>query len=113
MTSNLQLDLEKHRDEQEIFSVSFAANLGAGETLSSPELKIAQRSLSGWTDKTTEFVPTAISVFGDDQVQFTLAKRTDAAQAAGRYTIWCKADTSGGRILVETPTLRVKDEASL
>ena len=49
----------------------------------------------------------------DDQVQFTLAKRMTTAQAAGRYTVWCKADSSGGRILIETPTLRVKDEASL
>lgn len=102
----------KHRDEKETFEFDFTKRLVQGETLSLPQVKVAQRvGQELWQDRSVEFVLGAPVVVGpaNVKVQFTLK----AAAAAGEqlahrdYDVYVKADTSQGRILVGTVVLDV------
>jgi len=100
----------KHRDARDVFEFDFTKDLAVGETISNPQVKVAQRTgKEQWTDRSAEFVTGSAIPVDDVKVQFTLK----AAAAAGeqlttrQYDVYVKADTSQGRILVGTTELEV------
>ena len=103
----------KHRDEKEVFAFDFAARLVAGETLSNPAVKVTQRTGSVYADKSAEFVQGSPTVSGT-KVQVTLKAAAAAnEQVSGPvYTVYAKADTSQGRILVGVTILEVTRKAA-
>ena len=99
----------KHRDAKDIFEFDFTKDLGASETLSNPQVKVAQRTGQElWTDRSAEFVQGSPTIVADKKVQFTLKVAAAGEQLAHRdYDVYVKADTSQGRILVGTTELDV------
>ena len=99
----------KHRNELEVYAFDFTKKLGQGETLSSPQVKVAQRvGQDLWQDRTAEFLSGAPTISGT-KVQFTLKVAASASeQVASRdYDVYVSANTSGGRIVVGTTPLDV------
>jgi len=103
----------KHRDEREIYAFDFALRLVTAETLSAPAVKVTLRSGVTYVDKSAEFVTGSPAVSGT-KVQFTLKPAAlGTEQLPGTdYVIYAKADTSLGRILVDTTPLTVTQEAT-
>lgn len=103
----------KHRNELEFYAFEFAARLGAGETLTTPQVTVSLRTGSSppYQDKTSEFVTGSPSI-SSSKALFTLRAASVGEQAEGAdYTVYCKVNTNSGRILVSTTSLRVTDEA--
>jgi hypothetical protein len=91
--------LTKHRDEKEIYSVSFAPELAGDEVLSAPVVQVLGR---GGVDVTAEFGTIVPDIQGP-VVQFALAAAaTAAAQVAEVYRVYIRVDTSANRTLVAT-----------
>lgn len=100
----------KHRDAKDTFEFDFTKDLGAGETLSNPAVKVAQRTgKEQWTDRSAEFVQGAPGISANVKVQFTLkaAAAADEQLSTREYDVYVKADTSQGRIIVGTTELAV------
>jgi hypothetical protein len=108
--------LEKHRDEKEVYSVSFdEKRLADGEALTgTPTVKLYTGSFKdGYTDVSSQFTITNITLADTNtDVQFTSAIATGTNQAAGVYLGKITCGTTNSRTVVQTFTLTVSDRGS-
>jgi hypothetical protein len=107
--------LEKHALSKERMRVYFGKQLDPNEELdTSVEVRVSLRHLSGWEDVTDEFVVAGDSVEVEGPWIYLWLKAAGAEEQLRRnYSVFVKATTSGGRILIETPPLAVDNTGRL
>jgi hypothetical protein len=91
--------LSKHRNEREVYAISYVDELEEDELLSAPALQVLDR---GGVDVTTQFGNIDAAVDGPAVIFWLTEAATAAAQLGGVYRVYLRVTTSTGRLLVAT-----------
>jgi hypothetical protein len=114
------MSIEKHRDEKEVYSVTFnELRLATGEALTgTPTVTILKRSATaegGYEDVSSEFGALGATLAASDtDVQFTLnIAASETVQLPGMYVAHVQCATDAGRDVVQTVDLTVIGKATV
>lgn len=105
---DIQTGYKKHREEKDIYEMSFANRVTGTEIISSPEARISYGTPTGeWIDATDELL--GVTVVVGSTIQFTLKDAaSDADQVPSKnYRVFIKVNTDQGRILVGQADLEI------
>jgi hypothetical protein len=94
------MSLSKHVDEREIYAISFAAELGEGETVAAPVVQV----LAGGVDVTAQFRDgEPAPLLTDSEVRVWLKAAAPGEQRSPAvHRLYVRVTTSTGRVLVAT-----------
>jgi hypothetical protein len=94
------MSLTKHRDEREIYAITFAAELGEGETIAAPVVQV----IAGSVDVTAEFrADEPAPLLTDTEVRIWLKAAAPGEQSRRAvHKLYVRVTTSTGRVLVAT-----------
>jgi hypothetical protein len=93
-------DLVKHRDEREVFAISFAAEMAAGEEITAGAVQV----FAGGVEVTDEFRAGEPAITLEATEVHAWLKAAAAGEQARRavHKLYCRVTTTTGRVLVAT-----------
>jgi hypothetical protein len=90
----------KHRDERDLYRISFADELAAGEAITDHTATVLD--VLG-NDVAADFVES--TTVAGPVIEVWLKAAVDAEQPMGRYLVYCRVTTQTGRVLVAQDSL--------